>query len=411
MYVTPTHFHPRGEASTDGPKPVRVFGGIPGEAAHVLQTGAGQHEIHAQWLNAPVPAISRVLPPCPHYLACGGCPLQHLQAQASRAARQQLIQAALQQEGVDFVVPPVIEGPEETEGYRHFVKLPVAADGRVGAYGRHSHTVQSISGCLALSPLLRTFLEDTLPPPARFLVARASRARGLVLATVVVSETPGPALLKAAMELPADGIWLHQSQATGDAIFDPKGSWQHLSGISSLDELAGDRHLSLGPDNFFQTNPGMAQKLWSHLPRPKGALLDLYCGVGAVSLAIAGADTEIFGVEISERSVQSARENAKRHGLHATFQAMPLDQLCVPASFSGAQVVVNPPRKGLSVALMNTLLQLAPDPLVYISCEPRTLARDLKYLLQGGMKLRQVQGYDMFPHTPHVETVALLDAK
>ena len=140
--------------------------------------------------------------------------------------------------------------------------------------------------------------------------------------------------------------------------------------------------------------------------------MDLYCGVGAVSLALWGRSTEkleIFGVEEGEAAVRRATQNAQLNGVEATFVAQKMAEATVPATYAESMVVVNPPRKGLEVGVVQKLIYLRPQPLVYISCNPAALARDLRLLLAGGMKLRSLRPYDMFPQTPHLETVAVLE--
>ena len=160
--------------------------------------------------------------------------------------------------------------------------------------------------------------------------------------------------------------------------------------------------------DFFQTNPATAARLWADLPRPDGrALLDLYCGVGAVALQLGRTASAVMGIEASPAAVARARQNADRNGIAARFEAAAVGD-ALPAAFTGGLVVVNPPRSGLAPGVTERLLALAPSELVYVSCDPRTLARDLARLVAGGLRVRRITPYDMFPQTVHVETVAVL---
>jgi 23S rRNA (uracil1939-C5)-methyltransferase len=397
--VTPTRFDPRGEAVAG---PVRVFGGIPGEAAEVRVVGAGQHTAHAVWTSARTPAPGRVDPPCPHWLACGGCPWMHMDGDTQRMYRRQLVADALEAAGVSADVSPVVPCPDGDTGFRHLVKL--VPGGRVlGVYGRHSHDVVPIDGCVVAAPELRRYTTMRHPPAFRHLVLRRSRHTGATLATVVAT-AEDPALVAWATSLPADGVHLHLHRGVGDAIFDPAGPIRHIRGCVSVEERAGDAVVEVGPADFFQTNPSTAQRIWASLPRPTGPLVDLYCGIGAVGLAL-GA-TRIWGVEENERSVVRARANAARNRVDATYVSACVADADVP--LRDVMVVVNPPRKGLEPGAVARVVSLRPSPLVYVSCHPAALARDLSRFVAAGLRIVAVQPFDMFPNTSHVETVAVL---
>lgn len=409
----PDRFHPRGEAVVDGPRPVRLFGGIPGEPADVRVLHRGGNEDYAEWTGSPAPSPDRVTPHCPHYRRCGGCPWMHLAPEAARGWRRQRVVDALAEVGVEAEVDATVPSPDGDLGYRHLVKLVAAPDRgsvRLGAYGRNSHAVVPVTGCAVLHPALRPFPDLRLPVPAdllRHVVVRRSRADGTLLATLV-ARRDDPALRRVAAALPADAVHLHLHDAPGDAIFG-RGPTLRLRGPETLTERAGDAMLAVGPTDFFQTNPGTAARIWADLPTVDGPLLDLFCGVGAVScaLGVRGAGP-VHGVELSEAAVARARDNAGRNGIVATFAAGPVATAPLPEAFAGATVVVNPPRAGLGPGVVARLVALRPRRLLYVSCEPRALARDLVGLRATNLAIRRVTPYDMFPHTPHVETVVEL---
>jgi tRNA/tmRNA/rRNA uracil-C5-methylase (TrmA/RlmC/RlmD family) len=232
---------------------------------------------------------------------------------------------------------------------------------------------------------------------------RRSRHTGETLATVVATHED-PALVAWAAALPAGGVHLHLHRGAGDGIFDPAGPIRHIRGCVTVEERAGDAIVEVGPADFFQTNPATAQRLWASLPRPSGPLVDLYCGIGAVGLAV-GA-TRIWGAEENPRSVERARHNAARNGVDATYVSACVADADVP--WRDAMVVVNPPRKGLEPGAIERIVALRPAPLVYVSCHPTALARDLARLVAEGLSVQSVVPFDMFPNTPHVETVAVL---
>ncbi len=409
--LRPARFHPRGEALVDGPRPTRVFGGIPGEEARVHVLHRGGNEDYAEWAGADAPSTDRVEPTCPRWRACGGCPWMHLDAPAARRWRRQRVTDALAEAGVHAEVDDVVPCPDGDLGYRHLLKLVAAPDRggvRLGAYGRHSHDVVDIGACPVLTPALRPWTGLRLPVPAdvlRHVVVRRSRSDGTVLATLV-ARRDDPSLRRVAATLPADGVHLHLNDAPGDAIFGP-GPTTRLRGVDVLEERVGDTVLAVGPTDFFQTNPATAARLWADLPRPDGRLLDLFCGVGAVALTV-GRGARVHGVEFGPAAVARARANAARNRADATFAAGPVATADIPGELVGASVVVNPPRAGLGPAGVARVLALRPARLAYVSCDPRSLARDLVGLSATGLTIQRVTPYDMFPQTPHVETVVVL---
>lgn len=412
--IVPTRFHPRGEAVVDGARPTRVFGGIPGEPAALRVLHRGGNEDYAEWVGSPAPAPDRVAPPCPHYRRCGGCPWMHLTPEAAREWRRRRVAGALAEAGIEADVDATVPSPDGDVGYRHLVKLvaaPARGGVRLGAYGRHSHDVVPIDGCAVLHPALRPITGLRLPVPAdvlRHVVVRRARSNGKLLATLV-ARRDDPALRRAADRLPVHGVHLHLHDDTGDAIFG-RGPTTRLRGLDTLDERVGGAALAVGPTDFFQTNPALAARIWADLPTPDGPLLDLFCGVGAVSCALGtrGAVFPVHGIELSEAAVSRARANAVQNGLTATFAAGPVATAPIPDGFEGATVVVNPPRSGLGEAVVARLVALRPRRVLYVSCEPRALARDLVGLHATGLSVRRVTPYDMFPNTPHVETVVEL---
>lgn len=415
--LRPTRFHPRGEAVTDGPHPTRVFGGIPDEEARFHVLGRGGNVDYAEWVGTDQPSPDRVTPSCPHYRPCGGCPWMHLGADASRRWRQNLVVEALSAAGfsadVTVRVEAVVPCPDGDFGYRHLAKLVAVHDGgavRLGAFGRNSHDVVGVDHCAVLAPALRAWTTLRLALPdglLRHVVVRRSRSDGTVLATLVARHDT-PELRRVATMLPADGVFLHVNDGPGNGIFDPCAPTERILGVDLLEEQVNGVRFGVGPTDFFQTNPSTAARLWSDLPRADGRpVLDLYCGVGAVALQLARGASAVMGIESSPAAVARARQNADRNGISASFEAATVGAP-LPIDFAGGLVVVNPPRTGLQVGVAERVLALEPSELVYVSCDPRTLARDLVRLVAGGLRVARVTPYDMFPQTVHVETVAVL---
>ena len=432
MHVVPTRYASRGEAV--GPvegnpsRELRVEGGIVGEPCTVKVLHRGQNAIHARWSASGTPSALRRDPPCPHARqvggACGGCPWLHLTPDGARDARREVVREALRAVGLDIPVAPTVAGPEDAEGWRHVVKLVGWTDRRgrtrLGAFAPRSHDGVEIAGCMALAPRLHAFTRlGALEVPAgvvRAVIARASRSTRRVLATLV-ARADTAAVRAFARALPADGVYLHLHARDGDALTDPVGPLVHLRGDRTLEEAVGERSLALGPLDFFQTNPGLAQRLWASLPRPAPGtdgvvrLVDLYAGAGAVSLALLGAaarGAEVLLVEENAGAVARGAATLRAAGAHVEAVGGRVGGATLPDRFRGALVVANPPRSGFEPGVVARLAALAPSALALVSCHPDALARDLAALVAAGFSVERVTPFDMFPGTPHVEVVAVL---
>lgn len=426
MIVTPALMAATGEAEQPAvghALPVRLIGGIPGETAEARLVHRGGNFVHAAWISAAQPSPDRVPVPCPHVASCGGCSWLHITAERQHAERTARVQRVLEAAGV----PAVVEArPAPGHSGRHVVRLvaedlPGGRGGvRFGAYRPRSHDVERIPGCLALTPRLRP-LTDLPPlrlPPGlvRHLTARASSSEDRVLATLVVrADHPAirdiePVLRRAGV----DGLALHRNDRPGDGILDPAGATVPLWGVRGLRESVGHGvSVDLGFTEFFQTNPHVGRQIWEDLPEPGGTLVDLYAGVGAASFALwararaAGATLRLYGTETHPGAVAHARNTAARLGADARFEVAEAGD-ALPDGLEGATVLLNPPRKGTGPQVQARVAAIHPSCIVYISCHPEPLARDLAAWLAAGWRLASVRTYDMFPGTPHVETVAVL---
>jgi len=424
MIVTPTHFAANGEAEVpkgDLGLPMRLVGAIPGEEAEVKVLRRGGNFVHARWVSSPVLSADRVDAGCEHVEACGGCPWLHVSRTRAHAERASRVSAVFASAGVHVDVHAV---PAPRNDGRHVVKFAAQDMGtrgvRLGAYQPHSHEVMRIPGCIALAPKLRALTRlPLLPVPAgiiRHLVARQSSWDGAVLATLVVRDDhPTLHALEAVFRRAGvDGLAIHRNTRPGDAILDPAGPTVHAWGVPRLREWVyhdgGPVTVDVGPTDFFQTNPAVARQLWADLPDPGDTLVDLYCGVGAVAFALHARTraAAVFGVEESPGAIERAKATAARLGGDFTFAAGAAGTVPIPDRFTGATVVLNPPRKGTGELVRAQVEALAPARIVQISCHPEPLAKDLAHWLSRGWHVETARVYEMFPGTPHVETVVVL---
>jgi len=443
--VTPRAWNNRGEAVVFDPRPsVAVWSGIPGERARVRVVYAGRNRIEAKWVSADRPDESRVQPPCPRYDLCGGCPLMHLDAEGQADARWEIVRGQLDLAGLqDVPVEGLVPSPDGLAGHRTSLKLIVGYSGRggvrIGAPGRGTRQPIPIPECSVVTETLRRLMRtvagrvidlDIWPYEEgrgllRYVVARQSRATGEVLLTLVGSKQDR-LLTQLALEVAKRidevvGVHLHLNTAPGNNIFDRDEEGEvHtrlLVGVQTLTEVLAGITYRVGPGDFFQTNPGLADRVVRDVvaladPEDGVPIVDLYSGVGGFALALAGHTGWALGVEELGGAVRRARQSASAQRIPAEFLHAPvLDALPdLARRLTGRRpvVVADPARRGLEEGVIDGVLGLDPERVILVSCSPTALARDLAIFRARGWTLERVRPYDMFPNTPHVELVTRL---
>jgi 23S rRNA (uracil1939-C5)-methyltransferase len=250
----------------------------------------------------------------------------------------------------------------------------------------------------------------------RNLVVREGRNTGQFQVRLVTS--PGKLDVEALIDaVPCDGLFWTQTAGLGEST--AGGETQLLSGTPQLEERLGDLDFLISPEAFFQTNTEMAGLLYGAAADMAGLrgherVFDLYCGIGTIGLSLAARAREIVGVEIVERAVADAIENARRNDVtNAQFFAgdirLAMRDLVEQAGKPDV-AVIDPPRAGLSQKVVRRIVEAAPKRIVYVSCNPTTLAPNAAQLVEAGYELKRVRPFDLFPQTPHIECVALLEA-
>lgn len=440
----PDAWHPRGEAVVSGRLPTIAWSGIVGEEALFRVVHVGKNQRLVRFITTRTPSPYRVNPPCEHYDPCGGCPLMHMNAEGQDRARRAMLRQALASEGLpELPIDPTVAGPEVD--FRHVLKLTAAYGEddrpRVGAPGRNLRRVVGIPSCLVLTQTLREVMRalmgicsdlDIRPYDARggglvrHFVARQSALTGEVLVTVVAAHSArvltelAEALSRSCPQV--RGVHIHLNDGPTNAIFAPDGQGlvgtSTLVGITELTEKLGDVQVRLGPGDFFQTNPAIAERLCADLLALSGVehgtpVVDLYAGVGAFTLAFARKTGWALGVEANEGAIRHAREAARLQDIPAEFvRAEVLDALpALVKRLAGRHpvVVVDPARRGLEAGVIPAILELAPRRVLVVSCNPRALARDLAVFGEHGYTVTRLRPYDMFPNTAHLEVLAVLE--
>jgi 23S rRNA (uracil1939-C5)-methyltransferase len=386
------------------------------------------------------PAVDPYKLLCPHYPRCVGCPLIDLPYHEQLQRKRDIVRAAFAEfpslAGVE--VPAVVPSARRL-GYRGRVKLVVRKkrnDVVLGLYVPGSHRVMDISSCpvhprpvnQVIHYLKRKLLELGIAPyderndsgDLRYVDLRYSFGRQEVNATLVTRHASlrnGEKLARALQRKFSfvTGVIQNINETRGNVIWG--NDYRMLSGRDTILEQIGDLKLGFPPGVFSQANPFMAAKLYEHVRALAGlngseAVLDLYCGVGPISLYMAPSARQVWAVDDSELSIATAKQNARRNGRgNCRFIAGNVAQTLAQwrPSLPGIDLIVlNPPRKGVQTEAMAELLEIGARRMIYVSCESKSLARDLDILVQRGYRVLQAQPFDMFPQTGEVETVALL---
>lgn len=412
-----------------------VPGGLPGDRVRVRLLPPRGRRAEGRLLEVLDPSPDRVAPPCPYAGTCGGCPWLALDPAAQRRARADLVREALARIG-RLEVPdalPVVAGDPAGLGYRSRIEValgPLGEGGRraVGFRAAGSHDVVDVAACAvarrpvnaALAHLRAAAAAGRVPPPVAEVEIAVGDDPGRVVATVRLAEALPS---KAAARL-ADRLVEALEGLAGLRVEPPARAVRAQAverGETALHVAVpgpGGRLLSLEvpAGGFMQANPAVNARLVEAVvaavaPRPGARVLDLYCGAGNFALPIAAAGAAVLGLETAGRAVEAARRSAERLGIvSARFRQVPVEEGLAWAAREGAPdaVVLDPPRMGAGPAVVDRLLALGPPRVVYVSCDPATLARDLARLAGGGYGVAALTVFDMFPQTPHVETLAVL---
>ena len=384
------------------------------------------------------PSPERVELDCPLAGRCGGCQYRHMTYEEELRAKRQRVQDALTRVGGVSLELPQVLGAEDPLRYRNKVQFPVAQEKRglaVGYYRARSHDVLDVADCLlqpeAVTTLRRAFKgwmeryripaydEGTRQGLIRHLYVRTNQA-GEALCCVVANGARLPhapelvqALRQAAPALA--GLVLNTNTKDTNVILGP--SYRTIWGRDFLEERLCGMTFRLSVPSFFQINRAQTERLYAQALEFAGltgreTVLDLYCGIGTISLALAQRAGQVIGAEIVPEAVQDAQANAARNQVdNARFLCGDAGEAAFQLAAEGVRpqvICVDPPRKGLAPEVPEILASMAPERIVYVSCDPATLARDVKRFGELGYPVVKAQAVDLFPRTAHVETVVLL---
>ena len=404
---------------------VRVWGALPGERAGVRVIKRRRNRLEAAAETIAEPHADRITPDCPYAARCGGCALQHLSPTAQRDLKRQRLGRLLAEAGVDAPARwlPDVHGP--TRGYRRKARLGVrSVPGKggvlVGFRERGSSRVADVAACRILAPVVG----DRLAALRRLLGALSAPAAVPQLEIAVGDE--GAAVIVRHLEPLTDAdvaLLLDAGERLGFTPFSQSGGPGTVrpleEGADALLHYALPEfglRMAFHPLDFTQVNAAVNRAmivaaLAELAPRPEDRVLDLFCGLGNFTLPLATRCAEVHGMEGSEALVARARENADRNGVaNARFGVADLyaDDFDVNSLPTADLLLLDPPRSGAERVCAG-IEALAPRRLVYVSCNPETLARDAALLTARGYRLEGAGIIDMFPHTAHVESMAVFE--
>lgn len=433
----------RGEGVAEAPTGQLVFipGVLPGETARVEITEVRKNFARARLLalDSGVSA-ERVEPPCPVYEECGGCVFQHWDYGAETRYKEKRVEEALRRIGgfetlpVDSIRP--IRSAPNPYGYRAKGSFPWGGErgsAFVGLYAAHSHRLIPVTACGIQDPHVNRVLgpaqdlanqrgwepyrEATDDGLLRHLVIRSSRHEQRVVVLLVVRRAD-PELEGWARELMdrlplIKGVAANLNDARTNRILGRR-TWT-LAGDPTLSESILGKAFALTPDAFFQVNPVQVEVLYQLVldavgPGPYALAMDLFSGVGTLAVLLSDRASRVLAVELSPEAVREGRGNAQRNRAPVEFVVGAAEEVVPRWVREGARpdvMVLDPPRSGVRPPVLETIRAARPQRLVYVSCDPETLARDLG-ALRGSFVLEHVTPVDMFPRTDHVEVVASL---
>ena len=420
--------------------PLFIPGALPDERVEIEVTKTLKKYGFAKLLNVKQASHDRVDPPCHVFPECGGCQLQHLSYEGQLLRKRKTVRDVIDRIAkLPHVPVHPVKGMENPWRYRNKSQIPFGErDGEVisGFFRSRTHhivdtdvcIIQSIEADHLMTALKRemdvlgiqAYDEKTHKGMLRHLIVRKGRATNEIMVVFVTRKKKFPQK-EAVVELvkhvipEVTSIIQNVNDKKTNVIFGEETIVLH--GKPFIVDSIGDIDFEISARSFYQLNPEQTEVLYGQALEyaqltGNESVIDAYCGIGTISLFLAQKAKEVYGVEIVPQAIEDAKRNAELNGIdNAYFEAGPAE-VVIPNWYAEGKrfdvLVVDPPRKGCDEKLLNTILEYKPKRIVYVSCNPATLARDLRILEDGGYRTQEVQPVDMFPQSSHVECVSLL---
>lgn len=419
---------------------VFVNGGLTGDKVKVKIKTVKKNYGVGEMVELITPSTNRVEPKCSVADTCGGCQLQGLSYEAQLKIKTNKVKNDIERIGkLEGVKIHDTLGMEEPYNYRNKAQFPVGegVNGvKLGFYKRETHDIVDIDSCIIQHEIndkvlevvryymnqfnIKPYNEKTGEGIIRHVLTKTAFKSGDVMVVIITngSKLPHKKELIHALtnNIPqVKSIVQNINSTRGNRILG--NTSKTLYGEGYIVDYVGNLQFKISAESFFQVNPMQTEVLYKkalEYANLKGneTVFDLYCGIGSISLFLAQKAKKVYGIEIVEQAIVDARENARINNIdNAEFLTGKAEEIFPQLYSQGIKadvVVVDPPRKGCDQAVLDTIINMQPEKVVYVSCNPSTLARDLKYLDENEYKTMEIQPVDMFPHTMHVECCSLL---
>ncbi|UFT99934.1 23S rRNA (uracil(1939)-C(5))-methyltransferase RlmD [Radiobacillus kanasensis] len=424
--------------------PLFVPYGLPGETAKVKVVKVNKNFGFGKLLELNEVSPDRVEPPCDVYVQCGGCQLQHMSYDLQLEMKRKQVETSLKKIGHIEKVPvhPTI-GMEDPWRYRNKVQIPVAerhGELITGFYQKRSHNIiEGMDRCVITSEIndrmveavrrmadrlkIQAYDEEKHRGVLRHIMVRTGQATNETMIVLITRTEELPHQEELVKEISetypqVKSIIQNVNKDRTNVILGRKT--KVLWGNEYIYDNIGDIKFAISAKSFYQVNPPQTKKLYDkalEYANLQGGetVIDAYCGIGTISLFLAQKAKKVYGVEIVPEAISDAKANARLNHIENTeFFVGEAEKVMPWWTAQGLRpdvIVVDPPRKGCEEELLIAMITMKPERIVYVSCNPSTLARDLRILEDGGYETKQVQPVDMFPQTGHVECVALMELK
>lgn len=415
-----------------------------GDTAEVKVTKAKKNYGYARLMNILTPSPYRIQPVCKVARQCGGCQIQQLCYEKQLEFKQNKVKGNLERiGGVENLQMEPVKGMADPYHYRNKAQFPIGTDkeGNIitGFYAGRTHQIIPNTDCAlgaevneGILQVILNFMnknevsaynEETQKGLVRHVLIRYGKKTGEIMVCLVINGDKIPKsqeLVDNLREISGmTSITISINRENTNVIMgkDVRVLW----GQGYITDYIGNVKYQISPLSFYQVNPEQTEVLYSlalEFADLKGeeTVWDLYCGIGTISLFLAQKAKQVYGVEIVPQAIEDARHNAEINGIkNAEFYVGKAEEV-LPEKYKNEQIradviVVDPPRKGCEESVLDTMVEMKPDRIVYVSCDSATLARDVKYLGERGYEVVKVQVVDQFPHTVHTETAVLLERK
>ena len=423
--------------------PIFIEGAILGEKVRVLIVKAKKSYAYGKLLEVIEASEDRIEPKCKVYKRCGGCTVQHMNYKKQLDYKFERVKDCISKIGglnSELVKYPI--GMELPERYRNKVQLPVGlvkSELNIGFYAPRSHNIIDLETCLIqdeiadkVTSIAKKWMKNYNIEPAsidgifnkngliRHIMIRKGFTTNEVMVVLVSTKKNVPYIDEFINEIKNNiegikSIILNINSQNTNVILGQECIT--LWGEDTITDYIENFKFNISPLSFFQVNPVQTEKLYSKALEYAGltgeeTVFDAYCGTGTITLFLSQKAKKVYGVEIIEPAIINARENARINNVENSEFFVGKSEEVIPDLIAKGiipdVIVVDPPRKGCDIKLLEAIGEAKPERVVYVSCDPSTLARDLKILEEKGYRTEKVQPVDMFPHTSHVENVALL---